>query len=92
MQMPRTSPAHPFQDKLTFAAALEEARDQLDWGTAVLGLRTAAFRLSQFEPSHVLVRQLELKALRLIAAGLGRESRVRHPFGAAQAGEGPSCR
>ena len=80
MQMRRTSPTHPFQDGLTFAAALDEAREQLDWGTAVLGIRTAAFRLSQFDPSHVLIRQLELKALRLIAAGLGRESRSR-PLG-----------
>ena len=48
-----------------FGSALEEAQEQLDWGTDLEDLRTAWWSLALFDSSHVLVRQLDRKIARL---------------------------
>ena len=49
-----------------FRAALEEAQEQLDWGTDLDDLRAASWALALFDPAHILVRQLDRKADRLV--------------------------
>ena len=52
-----------------FGAALNEAQQQLDWGTEVGALSKAAEYLKGVDPDHRLVRQLELKIVRLKRLG-----------------------
>ena len=48
-----------------FGAVLNEAQQQLDWGTEVEALTKAALGLQSLDPEHRLVRQLERKIVRL---------------------------
>ena len=47
-----------------FGAALDQAQDQLDWGTQITPIRQAARSLMLLDPPHPLVRHLELKVAR----------------------------
>ena len=49
----------------SFGVALNEAQQQLDWGTEIQVILKAAQHLKKLDPKHSLVRQLELKIERL---------------------------
>ena len=55
------------QDLGIYCAALYDAQEQLDWGTDIEKLRSAAWSLALLLPSHVLLRQIELKVARLVS-------------------------
>ena len=57
---------------LDLSAALEEAQEQLDWGTEIDDLRSAAWGLEMLNPAHPLIRPLDLKIARLRSAEIPR--------------------
>ena len=57
---------------LDLSAALEEAQEQLDWGTEIDALRSAAWALEMLNPAHPLIRRLDLKIARLRSAEIPR--------------------
>ena len=60
------------QGALDLGAALEEAQDQLEWGTEIDDLRAAAWALEMLSPAHPLIRRIDLKIARLRSSELPR--------------------
>ena len=64
-----------------FGAVLNEAQQQLDWGTEVGALTKVARCLQTLDPEHRLVRQLERKIVRLNVWGtISRQERQSSEF------------
>ena len=66
------STVRAYEGALDIRAALDEAQEQLDWGTDVDELRDAAYSLEMFAPAHPLIRKLDLKIASIRSAEIPR--------------------